>query len=256
MADDFSDPLGSPDPSQDGSPQPETPEAASAQQGDEGAEARPDGTAGQPQKPEPHQDVNELIKAREEAAYYRGLAAARSGGNGNGQPQAPPQLTEEQRAALEERFITDPYGVHEEMVGTELKSLFRRHVEESSVFRMSTEVPDYFQVYEKVKERANSDPQFSAQVNAQLANHPDPARVLYNIGKNLDKPTISDPETWRKQEAERIRKEIDAELRQKYAIQDAGATPPTPADATGTGGTAPANPKGNTLDPLGMNPFD
>jgi hypothetical protein len=239
---------------------------ATVQQGGNGSDSPPEGEAGEQSQGTTSTDVvarqpaavdGDLVKAREEAAYWRGVAEAAAR---NGQSATPktPDLTEEQLKELEDRFLVDPRGETQKIIGEVLGAELKRFTQQQSVSRMMTEVDDYDTVHQKVNERYNRDPAFRAHIDSQVLNHPDPARVLYQIGKHMDSFTANpvDKDAERKAMEEKIRAEVEAELKKKFALQEAGNTPPTPATAKGSGGTSPANPSGNDPDPLANNPFD
>jgi hypothetical protein len=258
MADDgFLEPIEADAPSTDAAgaqPAPGQAAADSAPQGDSGAETPPEGTASNDPAEEASRQADEALrKAQEDAAYWRGVAEAARGGNG-GAAQQPQTLSEEEIKRQEEEFLADPHGYVNRMVEEKLNTGLGQYRLNQSVAAMQREAPDFDVMAVKFRELANKNPSLWSQADADV----DPARWAYNYAKQQDELSKhgGDPSKLKESLKKELLPELEAEIRQKIALEQAGETPPTPATAGGSGGTAPAKPTETNLDPLAGNPYD
>jgi len=218
----------------------------------EGEAATPTETPNSQQTPAPGATTD----WEDQASYWKGRYDATQG-NGNGGAQASPaqpQMSDDDKARREEEFINDPYGVMEKREAESSARIEASLRMNFSVSAMRRETDDYDQVISDFAKLADKDPSLAARIGTD----PDPARFAYNFVKQREtlKDYDGDPKKLEAAIEKKVRAEIAAEQSKAQKLDDADATPPTPAGGSASGGTAPANPNKVPADPLADNAFD
>lgn len=205
-----------------------------------------EGTGQAPSEPQASSSDDELTQLRADVAYLRGVVEAtrQQGGNGQ-QPTAPPEMTPEQAKEWEEKYLTDPWGETNRIAEEKVKGIVGDVVMALSRENMRREASDYDEMIAEFDKMAQKDNTLWSRLQSEGGI--DPARWAYNVAKNAKTP---------KETPEEMEERIRQKILKEQAAQAAGETPPSPATAPGTGGTAPARSTENVPDPLEGNAFD
>jgi hypothetical protein len=225
------------------SPAPKQETQASEQQPATKAEAKP---------AETHEDEEDAHVPDDLSGLKRALAAAR-GDKRKARKQW--QETEKRLAELSGRMSAmhqqpradapKPPSPEDDFYANPVAAMQRQAAQlrrEMSVEMMRSVREDYDQVVSEFARKIQGTP-IATQIEAQLSNHPNPARFVYDYAKNFAKlEGVSSIDDFEKKVEERVRARLEAEYAERQQPVNTRPIPkPSLAGARGNGAGAPQN---------------